>query len=225
MADPAPRIPWVMILAAGAAAIAVLASIYLLQPKPPAETETETASANAPVGCVLSPGKQIGGPIDLIDESGAAVTQKHFNEGMSLVYFGYTFCPDVCPLSLQAEKKALDLVGQEAGVIQPVMISLDPERDTPQTLAAYVKSDGFPNGLIGLTGSKDQVAAAAKAFRIVYKRIDDPKSAAGYTVGHSSYFYLMDDEWRARALYPSTLSPHDAAQCIKAGIAQTSPSN
>jgi protein SCO1/2 len=218
MAEPKPRAPWGIILAAGAAALAMLAVVYLFGPRAPSATETETASATAPAGCVLSPGDKIGGPISLIDQSGAPVTQGHFADGVTLIYFGYTSCPDVCPLSLQMEKLALDSLGQEGGVVQPVMISLDPARDTPAMMEAYVKSNGFPHGLIGLTGSQAQVAAAAKAFRVTWQRVDDPQSAVKYVIGHGSYFYLMDDEWRLRALFPSTLKPNQAAQCIRAGI-------
>jgi len=189
MADPAPRIPWVMILAAGAAAIAVLASIYLLQPKPPAETETETASANAPVGCVLSPGKQIGGPIDLIDESGAAVTQKHFNEGMSLVYFGYTFCPDVCPTTLNAVADALDKLGPAAARVRPVFITVDPKRDTPAVVKQYAAA--FGPAITGLTGTPEQIAQVARAYRVYYAEHRTGPGPNDYSMDHSSILYLM----------------------------------
>ncbi len=220
MAEQKARAPWGIILAAGAAALAAIAVLYVLQPHPqkPSPSATETANASAPAGCALNPGNKVGGPISLVDESGRAVTQAHFAEGMTLIYFGYTYCPDVCPLALQMEKRALDALGQEGEVVQPVMISLDPGRDTPQVMDSYVKSDGFPHGLIGLTGSEAQVTAAAKAFRVTWQKIEDPNSAAAYTIGHGSYFYLMDDDWRLRALFPSSLPPADAAQCLRAGI-------
>jgi protein SCO1 len=186
--------------------------------KAESDGQSSRAEAAVPAGCILGPNAMIGGPISLIDQSGAAVTQDNFHEGMTLVYFGYTFCPDVCPLALQSEKATLAALGEGAQVIQPVMISLDPKRDTPQNLATYVGQAAFPKGLIGLTGTEEQVDKAAKAFRVAYERQDDKGSAAAYAVSHTSMFYLMDENWRLAALYPSELKPKEAAACVAAGL-------
>lgn len=179
--------------------------------------EPTTTEAALPAGCMVGANDAIGGPIDLVDQTGSAVTQANFAEGPALVYFGYTFCPDVCPLGLQTEKAALAKLGQEGAVVQPVLISLDPARDTPTALAAYVKAPAFPENLSGLTGNAAQIDAAAKAFRVAYTKDGE---GADYTVSHTSFFYLMDDQWKLRAMFPSTLNPDDAAVCLRAGLKQ-----
>ena len=178
----------------------------------------EAASAALPAGCIVGPNDMIGGPISLVDHSGAPVTQENFREGMALIYFGYTYCPDVCPLGLQMEKAALADLGEQGQVIQPILISIDPERDTPEGMASYVSSAVFAEGLLGLTGSPDQIDQAAKAFRVAYQKDSDPKSAADYTVAHTSFFYLMDENWRLAAMFPSTLKPAEAATCLRAAL-------
>jgi protein SCO1/2 len=223
MADQNNRGRLGFLAALAALGVVVAVAAFLLWPhKAPRASrpaaEREEAQIAAPPGCVLNAGDAIGGPIDLVDQNGAEVTDEHFGEAPTLIYFGYTYCPDVCPLALQMEKSALAKMGQEGGVIQPVFISVDPERDTPQTLAAYVKSEAFAPGLIGLTGSPEQVAAAAKAFRVVWQKVPAPGSAAKYLIGHSSFFYLMDDEWRLKAFFPSSFSPEAAARCMKAAL-------
>lgn len=211
-----------LILVLVAAALLAVGGYYWLTrdqtPPGPAQDTQAASSPEAPAGCVLDAGGLIGGPIDLVDQNGAPVTQDAFSEGPSLVYFGFTFCPDICPLSLQKEKKILEALGQEGGVIQPILISLDPERDTPKQMDAYVSSEAFPPGLHGLTGSPEQVAAAAKAFKVAFRKEPTPGSAAKYTIGHSSFFYLMSEEWRLLAMFPSDMPAQDAAQCIAAGL-------
>jgi protein SCO1/2 len=171
-----------------------------------------------PAGCLVGENTAIGGPFDLIDQTGRAVTQQSFQEGPTLIYFGYTYCPDICPLALQSEKATLAALGQQGQVIQPVLISVDPTRDTAAAMDSYVKSSVFPEGLLGLTGSEAQVVAAAKAFRVSWQKESDPQSAGAYTVSHTSFFYLMDENWRLAAMYPSTLKPAEAAICLKAGL-------
>jgi protein SCO1/2 len=168
--------------------------------------------------CLLGANEAIGGPISLMDQTGSAVTQDNFGEAPTLLYFGFTFCPDVCPLALQSEKAALAQLGQGGQVVLPVLISLDPERDTPDKMAQYVSSSAFPEGLLGLTGTVDQIASAAKAFKVSYQKSTEENSSIGYTVSHTSFFYLMDENWRLTAMYPSTLSPADQAACLRAGL-------
>jgi protein SCO1/2 len=177
---------------------------------------TISAAAPPPAGCLLGANEKIGGPIDLMDQTGSAVTQDNFHEAPTLIYFGFTFCPDVCPLALQSEKAALAKLGQDGQVVQPVLITLDPERDTPDKLAQYVSSTAFPEGLLGLTGTVDQIAGAAKAFKVSYQKDTEDKS--NYSISHTSFFYLMDENWRLAAMYPSTLSPVEQAACLQAGL-------
>jgi protein SCO1/2 len=132
----------------------------------------------------------VGGPFSLVDHTGKAVTEQGFRGRYMLVYFGFTHCPDVCPSGLQVMAAALDKAGAKAEQIMPLLITVDPERDTPEQLASYVPS--FHPRLVGLTGTPEQVAAALKAYRVYAKRVDDPKSSAGYTFDHTSLIYLMD---------------------------------
>ena len=130
----------------------------------------------------------IGGPFSLTDQNGRRVSDKDFLGKYMLVFFGYTYCPDVCPTELQVMTEALGQMGAKGDTIQPIFISFDPERDTPETLKAYVGN--FSPRLIGLTGSADDIAAAAKAYRVYYSKVE--KGAANdYLMDHSTIIYLM----------------------------------
>jgi len=132
----------------------------------------------------------VGGPFTLVDHTGRTVTDKDFRGRYMLVYFGFTHCPDVCPSGLQVMVAALEKVGAKADQVTPILITVDPERDTPEQLASYVPS--FHPRLVGLTGSPEQVAAALKSYRVYAKKVEDAKSAAGFTFDHTSLLYLMD---------------------------------
>lgn len=152
----------------------------------------------SPPGPAMGPGKQtsgkalIGGPFTLVDHTGRKVTEKDFLGRKALVFFGYTSCPDICPSGLQVMSAALDSLGAKADGVTPIFISVDPERDTPQKLAEYVKS--FHPRLIGLTGSQAEVDAAAKAYRVYFKKAPAPEGTKDYGVDHTSFFYLMDEK-------------------------------
>ena len=134
----------------------------------------------------------IGGPFSLIDHTGKRVTEKDFLGRKTLVYFGFTSCPDVCPTGLQAIAAALDQLGAKGEAITPLFITVDAERDTPAKMSEYVKS--FHPRLVGLTGSPGEVAAAAKAYRVYYNKVADPKTPGAYSVDHVALFYLMDEK-------------------------------
>jgi protein SCO1/2 len=132
----------------------------------------------------------VGGPFTLVDHTGKTVTEKDFRGRYMLILFGFTHCPDVCPTGLQVMAAALEKAGAKAEQVTPILITVDPERDTPEQLASYVPS--FHPRLVGLTGSPEQVGAALKAYRVYAKKVEDPKSAAGFTFDHTSLLYLMD---------------------------------
>jgi len=131
----------------------------------------------------------VGGPFSLTDQSGRRVTEKDFGGKFMLVYFGYTFCPDVCPTELQVMMAALDTIGAKAERITPVFITIDPARDTVETIKSYVEN--FGPRLVGLTGTADEIAAAAQAYRVYYEKAGDV-SSPDYLMDHSSIIYLMD---------------------------------
>ena len=143
-----------------------------------------------PTGGVRAVGQAtIGGPFALTDHNGRRVSEADFHGRHMLVFFGFTHCPDVCPSALQVASAAIDKLGARAAGLTPVFISLDPERDTPAQMKSYVSS--FHKSFVGLTGSPEEVAAVAKAYRVYFARTKDPKSTAGYTIDHTSIIYLM----------------------------------
>ncbi|HZT47316.1 MAG TPA: SCO family protein [Hyphomicrobiaceae bacterium] len=146
----------------------------------------------------------VGGPFTLTDQTGRRVTDQDFRGKFMLVYFGFTFCPDVCPTALQVMAAALDKLGPEAERITPVLITIDPERDTPAQLAMYVKS--FHPRLVGLTGSPKEIEDAARAYRVYVKKVPDPKSTAGYTMDHSSIIYVMGPDGKYRGHFTHATS-------------------
>jgi len=138
----------------------------------------------------------IGGPFTLTDQNGRRVADQDFRGKFMLVFFGFTYCPDACPTALQVIAAALDELGPQAEHITPILITIDPERDTPAQLATYVKS--FHPRLIGLTGSQAEIDAVVKEYRVYVKRVPDPKSTAGYTIDHSAVIYLMGPDGQYR---------------------------
>jgi protein SCO1/2 len=146
--------------------------------------------ARAPAG---PPPSDIGGPFRLTAENGARVDQSLLKGKWSAVYFGYTFCPDVCPTTLAALAQAQTALGDKSRNFQVIFITVDPARDTPAQLRAYLSSPAFPKGTIGLTGSAGEIKAAADAYRVYYSRHGD---GPDYSVDHTSIVYLMDPEGR-----------------------------
>lgn len=172
-------------LYAGLAAAALLGMIgasvlYINQP------QGEDIFAQCRPGVVG--GGAIGGPFNLIDENGTAVTDKDIITGPTLVYFGYTFCPDVCPLDNARNAEAVDLLEAQGKMVTPVFISFDPERDTPEVLREF--TEVMHPRMVGLTGTPDQIKAASAAYKTYYKRQEDgdPKY---YLIDHSTFTYLM----------------------------------
>lgn len=136
----------------------------------------------------------IGGPFHLVNQDGMPVTEADLKGRWALIYFGYTWCPDVCPLGLATIAAALDaLPPAVAEKIQPVLITVDPERDTPEVLKEYVSA--FHPRLMGLTGTPDEIQAAAREWR-VYMRKGEPRPDGNYLVDHSTFTYLMGPDGR-----------------------------
>jgi protein SCO1 len=154
----------------------------------------------------------VGGPFSLVDQTGKRVTDKDYRGKYMLVFFGYTNCPDICPAGLQVMSAALEKIGQRGDDIIPLFITVDPERDTPQKLAAYVKN--FSPRLIGLTGSPSDVAAAAKAYRVFYQKVPDENDPTHYSVDHSSIFYLMGKDGSLLAPIPAANDVTQLTQAI-----------
>jgi protein SCO1 len=181
----------------------------------------EQQVAALPGNCNSRAFAEIGGPFTLVNQDNVAVTEKDFLGKPTLIYFGFTFCPDICPMSLQSMAVALDEAraagGRNIDDIQPILISIDPERDTPSSLKNYVAAEGFPKGLIGLSGTQAQVNAAAKAFKVGFtkspSKSGDPKD---YTMDHTSIVYLMGRDGKLRTFFANDPDPKEVGQCIAA---------
>ena len=131
----------------------------------------------------------IGGPFALEDGSGKPVTDRDFHGKYMLVYFGYTFCPDVCPTTLNAVADAMDKLGSASSRIQPLFITVDPKRDTPAVVKQYAAA--FGPSIEGLTGTAEQIAQVAKEYRVYYAEHRTGPGPGDYSMDHSSVLYLM----------------------------------
>lgn len=157
----------------------------------------------------------IGGPFSLVNHEGKRVSDKDFRGKKMLIYFGFTHCPDICPGSLQVISSALDKLGPAADTITPIFITVDPERDTPKLLRAYVAS--FHPRLVGLTGEKENVDnVVKKTFRVYAKKVEDPDQPGNYTMDHASLIYLMDENGKFVHYFPHPTSADKLAEQLRA---------
>src|SRR6476659_5471620 len=148
----------------------------------------------------------IGGPFTLVDQNGKTVTDRDFRGKYMLIFFGFTHCPDICPAELQVMAAALDQLGDKAKKIVPIFITLDPERDTPEAVGAYVKN--FSSNIVGLTGSMEAISATAKAYRVSFSKFQDKSGGDNYTIDHSALAYLMgtDGEYITHIPYGTSVA-------------------
>ena len=142
---------------------------------------------------VISGSAEIGGPFNLINQDNLSVTENDFLGKPQLIYFGFSYCPDICPTALQKMGSVQEELDPDGDLINYLFISVDPERDTSESLKLYVESDGFPKGLNGLTGSKEQIDIAKLAYKVYSQRVSLSDSEVDYTVDHSDIMYFMDE--------------------------------
>jgi protein SCO1/2 len=152
----------------------------------------------------------IGGPFSLMGADGKPVTDQDFRGRYMLVFFGFTNCPDICPAELQVVSQALDRIGEKAKKVVPVFITLDPERDTPEVVGRYVKS--FGENFVGLSGSPQAIAAAAKAYRVAYSKVENKESPEDYSIDHSALAYLMSPDGKYLAHFTYGTDPEKMAE-------------
>ena len=153
----------------------------------------------------------IGGDFTLVDQNGATRHAQDFRDKLMLVYFGYTYCPDACPTALQDMSQAIDLLGEKADAVQPIFITIDPARDTVEQMKLYASN--FHPRLIALTGTPEQIAEAAKGYRVYYEKgkgID----AENYLMNHTGFIYLMGRDSK----YLSHFSPGVTAEQMATAI-------
>jgi len=187
---------WVWVAAAVAALGIGVGARYLVAP----------AEMSAERGAVT-----IGGPFRLVDQDGQMRTDADFRGKYTLVYFGYTYCPDVCPTALQVMTVALDALGEAGRDVIPVFVTVDPERDTVDVMADYVTN--FHDRLVALTGDAEAIREAARGYRVYYKKAGEGE--ADYLVDHTSIVYLMDREGRYLAHFTHTTDPQAMAAKIR----------
>ena len=157
----------------------------------------------------------VGGPFQLVDQTGKPVDERALEGKWSAVFFGFTYCPDICPGTLQALTATSDQLGAKAKDLRIVFVSVDPERDSAPKVKAWLDAQGAPEGTLGLTGTPEQVAAAAKAYRVVYEKAGD---GPDYLVNHSTAIYLMDPEGRFRRVLSYGMTPEQMADQIRAAM-------
>ena len=153
----------------------------------------------------------VGGPFQLVDQNGRAANESLLKGRWSAVFFGYTFCPDVCPATLSALKLAKERVGPKARNLQVVFITIDPERDTPTQLRSYLSTPAFPQPIVGLTGTPAQIAAVAKAYKVYYAK---QGTGRDYLMAHGSGVYLMNPQGAFHGLVSDAAGVDDMARQI-----------
>jgi protein SCO1/2 len=159
-------------------------------------------------------GLGIGGPFTLQGSDGRTVTDRDLHGRYVLMYFGYTFCPDVCPTTLSEVTTAMDKLGPKADQVQPVFVTVDPERDTPEVMGDYTAM--FTPRLLGLTGTPEQIRAVAHAYRVYYQKHRTGDGPADYSMDHSSLLYLLGPDGRFIAL----IRADEPGEAIAADIAK-----
>lgn len=179
----------------------------------PAKTNGPTAGGEV-AGCMSRAYPNIGGPISLVNQDGERVTEATYKGRPTLIYFGFTYCPDVCPMTLVTVKRAYDRLPAGIEPPQTLLISVDPDRDTPEHLAQYVSTKAFPANLQGLTGTQEEVRAAANAFLADYSRVEQPDSEGGYSMDHTSLLYLMDADWKLATFFTHEDTDETIAACL-----------
>ena len=180
-----------LILLVGASFLAVAFGIGWMQTARQQQAATE---ASTPV--------PIGGAFTLTDENGQTVTDQTYRGKWLLVFFGFTHCPDVCPTALNDISLTLDQLGPRANKVYALFITVDPERDTAQLINEYTGS--FHSNIIGLTGTPEQIATAAKAYRVYYKKVP---TDSGYTMDHSAITYVIDPDGKYAAHFSHQSGP------------------
>ena len=156
-------------------------------------------------------GGAIGGSFELVDHMGKIVSDVEVLDQPTLVYFGYTFCPDVCPMDVARNSTAVEILAESGLLVKPVFITIDPERDTPEYLADFVTN--IHPDMIGLTGTVEQVAKVARSFKVFYRKqpSDDPDY---YFMDHSTFTYLMMPEIGFVNFLRSDTSPQNVADHV-----------
>ena len=186
------------VLVTGAAIVAGIAAAMLYFRSEPAAPDRRADAARM-MNELMSGKAAIGGPFTLTDPQGRRRSLADFRGRIVLLYFGYTFCPDVCPTDLAAIARLLGLLGADAAQVQPIFVTLDPERDTAEVLRDYAAA--FDLRILALRGSEDEVRRVASAYKVFFEKVTPPGSST-YVVDHMAFTFLLDREGRYVAFFP-----------------------
>lgn len=192
----------------GARALIVVACLFLSSGLALAE---EQPSAAQMMDDLMYGRGSVGGPFTLTDPAGKQRSDSEFRGRLMIVYFGYTFCPDVCPADLMAITQALDALGPAAEGVQPVFITVDPERDT-KVLGEYVRA--FHHSLIGLTGSPEEIRRVANSYKAFYAKVPDQRGG-DYSIDHTGVIYLMGRDGEYLGFMPPQTNPERLTEILR----------
>lgn len=207
------RIVRIATWAVGAVAIVAIGLMFWFAAQP-GQQNTAVSRADPSPDAVT-----VGGPFQLVDQTGAPVTDADLRGHPSLMFFGYTFCPDVCPTALAEATAWLKELGPEAKDLKVYFVTVDPERDTQQAMASYLTA--FDPRIVGMTGPKADVEAMLKAYRVYYSRVEPTDGSDVYLMDHSASFYLLDANGRLMGLVDYNATSDEALQKIRRLIAET----
>jgi cytochrome oxidase Cu insertion factor (SCO1/SenC/PrrC family) len=181
-----------------AALLAVICLVTGSEPGRAAQSAEERAAAQL-MDDLMYGRATVGGPFTLTDQTGRRRSDAEFRGKLLMVYFGYTYCPDICPADLQQIGLAVERLGEAGAAVQPLFITIDPIRDTPEVLAQYVPS--FHPRLLGLTGTADEIAAVAREYKVVYTKYQPPDGGP-YLMDHTGFVYIVDPTGKYRGFFP-----------------------
>jgi len=165
---------------------------------------------------VTSGQADIGGAFSLVNQSGERVSEETLIGKPHVIYFGFTYCPDVCPTALQKMGQMQSLLGNQGDDVGYILITVDPERDTVEALSQYVEANGFPKGLQGFTGTPEEISATKAVYKVFATKVPTPDSAADYTVDHSDIIYLMGNDGKFVDYFYGRTTPAEMADRVKA---------
>jgi len=202
-----------IVLFAAACAVLALAvagvTIAVVNSREPPLAQGEVRSTGLP---------QVGGPFQLVNQDGQTVDQSILDRKWSLVFFGFTYCPDYCPTTLNALAATQARLGDAAKDLQILFVTVDPERDTHEAMKTYLALETFPKGVVvGLTGTPEQIKTAAEAYRVVYNKVGEGET---YTMNHSTTVYLMGPDGKFRVPLSHDMGPDQTARVIRQVMAR-----
>ena len=192
-------------------------ALFGLAAGPALTQQLSSRSAPEAMDVLMWAREPVGGPFALTDHTGKVRTDADFRGKLLLVYFGFTYCPDICQTDLQNIGLALDKLGAAGDAVQPLFVTLDPERDTAAHLKDYVSL--FHPRLIGLTGDAAAIRRAADAYKVYYARAPNPKGDA-YTIDHTAFIYLMDRQGTYLGFLPPNSEPDRIVDSIRPYLAK-----